>query len=128
MKYCPDCGTGHECDSQPAGANPDVEIARIQARRDIEVAKIERGNLNAELEAETEIAAIEAEAAVEEAEAVAETIGTVLAADQPAEPEPEPSEPIIVQDSAPTEDELPPRDERDHQSHDRPPAKKTGFF
>lgn len=57
--FCSACGEEH------GGSNvaPEVEIARIQAKRDIEVAKIERGMVRqeAELAAETEVAVTELE-------------------------------------------------------------------
>lgn len=107
MKYCPECGTGHDC-TISSGPAPEVEIARINAKRDVEVAKIERGNLRAELETEETIAEIEAIADVEEAEAVAETIGTMLA--EPAgDPEPPPDvEPVVVVHEEPEPDIPPP--------------------
>ena len=41
MRYCPDCGTGHECEAATEGrTDPSVEIARINADRDIAVAKL----------------------------------------------------------------------------------------
>lgn len=132
MKYCTDCGTGHECEAaQSPGTNPDVEIARINARRDVEVARLTAGMERDANETEVEVAAIEAESGVAEAEAVADALTEVLT---PPDPEPQPpADPIIVTDvqDDDTSDELPPRDDRDHDSSGpgpRSPARKTGFF
>jgi hypothetical protein len=93
--FCSACGEQH------GGSNvaPEVEIARIQAKRDVDVAKIERGALRteAELAAETEVAVTELEtgAAVE--------VAAELGAPEPAEPE---TIPVIV-DGTPAEPEEP---------------------
>lgn len=71
--YCAACGKIHGGDGQDA----QVKIAKINADRDIEVARIGRGEFQkTELEAETEIAVaeIQAEAGVAETEALAEGI------------------------------------------------------
>jgi hypothetical protein len=76
--YCTGCGEMHG--GKPP-ENPEVAIARLQAERDIEVARINRGEFQkTELEAETEIkvAEIEAGAEVATAEATAETVAAVL--------------------------------------------------
>lgn len=134
MKYCSDCGTGHDCTEAPERVAPEVEIARITAKRDVEVAKINRGeradfneHMDTSTEAEVEIATIEAEAGVEAAEAVAEALTEVLAPDQPeAAPA---AAPAIVVDDQVEGDEPPPREEREHDSSEpSEPNVKKGFF
>lgn len=94
MKFCPECGTGHECDNAPAGApNPDVEIARINAKRDVEVARLTAGIERDMNETALDIAEVEAVAGVAEAEAVADALTDVLA---PPEPEP-----VVMPESIP---------------------------
>lgn len=128
MKYCADCGTGHECEAETPRADPAVEIARLETKRDIEVARINRGLAEAELETEAEVAMIEAESGVAQAEAVADALTDVLS---PPEPEPAPdAAPIVIedtQDETPA-DRLPPRDEREHSGGGGAPAAKRGFF
>jgi hypothetical protein len=69
--YCTGCGQVHGADDQAAA----VKIAKIQADRDIEVARIQRGETRevVEVNAETEIAVAEigAAAGVEETAALA---------------------------------------------------------
>ncbi len=98
MRYCPDCGTGHECEAQaPAGESPEVAIARINAERDIAVAKLQARMAREELAIVEEVAETEAEAEV--GAAVAEAAGMAAAAEviagTDAEPEPEP-EPFVI--------------------------------
>jgi len=58
MRYCPDCGTGHECEAATEGrTDPAVEIARINAKRDVEIARMEYREA-------MELAAVEADTAV----------------------------------------------------------------
>lgn len=71
--YCTGCGQVHGAEGQDNA----VKIAKINADRDVEVARIGRGEFQkTELEAETEItvAEIHADAGVLEAEALAEGI------------------------------------------------------
>jgi hypothetical protein len=97
--YCSACGEEHGGSS----VSPDVEIARINAKRDVEVARIQRGEARTitALESETEIAvtAIEAAANVEVAAELAaadignaeepETIPVIVDGTPAEEPEPE---------------------------------------
>lgn len=84
--YCTGCGEVHGGGS---GDSPDVKIAKINADRDIEVARIQRSEARQAIEAETEqtetIAAAEVEQTAIEAEAIAEA----------GIPEPEPEMPVI---------------------------------
>ena len=58
MRYCSDCGTGHECEVVSEGrTDPAVEIARINAKRDVEIARMEYRET-------MELAAVEADTAV----------------------------------------------------------------
>jgi hypothetical protein len=84
--YCSACGQQHGGGSRK---DPDVEIARINAERDIRVAELARGEFKTTpLEAETQIAVAEIEAGA--AVAVAEELGS------PDEPEPE-TQAIVVE-------------------------------
>jgi hypothetical protein len=123
--YCTGCGEMH---GGGARESDELKIAKVMADRDIEVARIQRGEARqaieagqetAELEAKTEveIAAIEAETGVVAAEAVADAV-----APQPA-PEPEPpAEPVIVADD--TEDETPPPPEVEKKA----PKEHAGYW
>jgi len=111
MRYCPDCGTGHDCTAEAAAApNPEVEIARINAERDVKVAQIgarESREMNDHFEA---VAEIEADAQVETAIAEAEVIGAAIESGAVAE---ESAEPVIIDvppaaDDGGDAEELPP--------------------
>lgn len=102
--FCPECGTDHhlgeraERDKQLAEVASEVEIARITADRDIQVAKITAG-------AETKIAVAEAESGLAHAEGVAEGAELVIDAAKPELPESEEgAEPVIIE-SAPASQE-----------------------
>lgn len=80
-----------------------VRIARINADRDIEVARLARAEARQEIDAEVEQTEIAADAAVEQTEIQAAAIVEV---GMPPEPEPEPEpEPIIISAAAPEEPE-----------------------
>jgi hypothetical protein len=131
MRYCPDCGTSHECIAEEAKTERDaidreVEITRLNTRRDIEVARINAS-------AARDISETEAESEVARAEGVVEGVETTLDAvtggdDAPA-PDPEPviiDAPEAIADSAP--DDAPP--ETDETEGSAPPAaapKKLGI-
>lgn len=92
--WCPDCGVEHCVDAKEV-TTAEVEIARINKERDIELAKLSKAEQVVRTEgyvAETEI---QAEAQVEEAVVRAEVVGEVL--DEILAPEPEP-EPVVVVD------------------------------
>lgn len=118
MAYCPDCGEQlHDCQVEhpdPAAeaaraetkaaktyTDAEVEVARLNADRDIAVAKIQAGIIKDEV-------VVEAVVAEAEAEAVAETL---------APPEPEPA-PIVIEDAGESEPEptdIPPAEDEPHQ-------------
>lgn len=101
MRYCPDCGSPHECEGQETGREKaEVAIARLHTQRDIEVARINAS-------AGVSIAETEAEHATEHAEGVVEGIETVMDA-MTGEDEPEAGEPIVVETEPVTEAELEP--------------------
>lgn len=85
--YCSACGEIHGGTSTK---NPEVEIARIQAERDIEVAKLANRATSELAEASIETTEIEAGAAVDEAVVRADVLTEL------AEPEPEPAPVTIV--------------------------------
>jgi len=103
--HCTGCGELHGGESR---TSPEVEIARIQADRDVRVAELARGEFQmTELEADTAVAVaeIDAAAAVEEATVKADVLEEILT---PPEPEPEPV--VVVDDQSAPADE-PPGDE-----------------
>jgi hypothetical protein len=129
MPYCPNCGSEVE-QLPPALAvaetvNADVEIARIQAERDIEVAKIGARQDKDWNETRVEVAAIESEAMVGAAEAEAEVIGEIIAAETGTEEEGDP--PAVILTAEPEEDDgedlAPP--EAEH--HDMTPKPKPAW-
>jgi hypothetical protein len=114
MRYCPDCGTGHECEAQAATMrdDPAVLIARIQADRDVTLAKLGNRQEAAWNESREAIAETEAETAVDVAIAEAVVADTILGAELAgATEEPEPividAPPVNVEQDVDVE-ELPP--------------------
>lgn len=91
MKFCSDCGTGHDCLVQSADSETKarVEIARIEANRDIEVARVTAG-------AGVKIAEAEAENSGEHAEGVAEGLELALGAGD-GDQAPEEGAPIVIE-------------------------------
>jgi hypothetical protein len=130
--YCPHCGNPQETPEENVAeglaeaaheegkaevevSDREVEIARINAKRDIDLAKIQRGIIENE-------AIQEAEVATAEAEAVTDALA------------PEPSEtPVVVADPGPPPEEdtaaLPPAEESSEPSSDEPgsKSKSTGY-
>jgi hypothetical protein len=112
MRFCPECGTGHECEAGTAGApNPEVEIARINAERDVSVAKLAARQDADWNDTRVEVAEIEAEAGVQAAVAEAEVVGAAIEAG--AVPPPEPPGPVMIDapvigDQEPAPDAVPP--------------------
>jgi hypothetical protein len=120
--HCSACGQMHGGE----GRDAEVKIAKINADRDIEVARISRGEWqhNADVEAETEIAVTEMETAagVQEAEALAGALSGT-----PAEPEP-----VIVDVPAPDVEpevgsSIQPRDDDESSDGPPPPEKKSSL-
>ena len=111
MHTCPDCGLQHATPGEAAApVIPEVEIARVQAHRDIEVAKIQARQEADYNETRVDVAEIEAGAELAQAEGQLEGVETVLDAitpDPPADPEPAP-EPETVEVEAPPVDDLAP--------------------
>lgn len=97
---CPECGLLHD---MPDHGESAVRIARINADRDIEVARLARAEARHEIDAGVEQTEIAADAAVEQTEIEAAAIVEV---GMPPEPEPEPEpEPVIIAAAAPEEPE-----------------------
>lgn len=97
MKYCPECGNPHECAAEVVidAEAEETKRVRIQADRDIEIARLQAGAAKA-------IAATEAESEAAHLEGVIE--GVELATD-PGEPDPaEGGDPIVVQVDAGDQD------------------------
>jgi hypothetical protein len=119
MRFCQNCGTGHECEAETGGrTDPAVEIARIEAERDVKVAQIGARQDKAWNETRVEVAELEAEAEVAAAVAGAEVVGAAIEAG--IQPEPEPviiDAPEAIADDAP--DDAPPEVEGSE-----PPAAK----
>lgn len=89
MKFCPECGTGHDCEVQGGDRMSDVvRIAELETRRDIEVAKVNARADRAALDTAEVIAEVEADAEVEAAEVQAVVLGEAIEAAGTAEPEP----------------------------------------
>jgi hypothetical protein len=95
--YCvaPGCDHGSEPEHEPPAvvqelADADVEIARINASRDIKLAQISAGIASSELATEVAVAEAVAEAAEDKADAIVEVVS-----------EPEGAAPVEVQVDAP---------------------------
>jgi hypothetical protein len=110
--YCSACGEIH---GGPAGKNPEVEIARIQAERDIEVAKLSRAETREVVEGAIEQTEIESAAAVDEAVVKTEVLEELAA------PEPEPEPVVIVSNEAEGDPEPEPEPEADLPEPGPPP-------
>lgn len=106
MRYCPDCGTPHECAAVTAREldRTAVELMRLQTNRDIEVARLNTG-------AAKSIAATEAEHSADHAEGVAEGMETALDAVSGADDQPAPAGDPIVIDAGDDEDPGEPADD-----------------
>ncbi|HEX4788777.1 MAG TPA: hypothetical protein VH372_09975 [Actinospica sp.] len=90
MRFCPDCGTGHECEGTATALDREVEIERLRTKRDIEVARITAS-------AARDIAETDAENSSEHAEGVAEGMETALeAVSGGGAPEGEGGAPVVV--------------------------------
>lgn len=105
MSFCPDCGMDHHIADREvaAAADREVEITRLNTRRDIEVARITANAAKDISETEAETGTARAEGQVEGMETVLETISgggeageggeppvIVEAPDPEPEPEPDP--------------------------------------
>jgi hypothetical protein len=100
VKYCPECGTSHECVTEQRDLDRTaVEIKRLETNRDIEVARLQAGAAKHIADAEAEHSADYAEG---RAEGVTETLEAVSGGGDPA---PEPAgEPIVVEAGEEDED------------------------
>jgi acyl-CoA reductase-like NAD-dependent aldehyde dehydrogenase len=103
MRYCTDCGNGHDCtaESRESAESDEVKIARINREADVAIAKLAARVQRDELATVEEVAEVEADAMVEAAVAEAEVVGAAIEAG--IEPEPEPV--IIDAPEAIAEDE-----------------------
>lgn len=112
MRYCPDCGTSHECEAQAQGReDPQVAIARINAERDMAIAKITARQEQQWNESREAIAEIEADTAAEVAVAEAEVLGAILATeggDGEGDPVIIDAPPVDAGDPEPDAGDLPP--------------------
>jgi DNA repair exonuclease SbcCD ATPase subunit len=110
--FCPECGQDHHAGERAERAAEDREIAlaKINADRDIQVARINARIERDGLETAEEIAEIQADAEVDAAVAEAEIIGAALEASDIPEAEPiEVLVPDVVQDvDVDQTEELPP--------------------
>ena len=128
--YCSACGLPH---GTSTGKSDEVRIAEIQRDKEIELAKIARGEIREIVQtgAETEIAVAEIEAAGDEA--VSENIGEALAGGGGGEGEPVPiivNEPAGESEPAEEEPSMTPRDEGENGSAEPEPAarKSHGYW
>lgn len=128
--FCPNCGHNMEGPAAAAAAAEPVEvlIARINADRDVAVARLEASARRAELATEEHVAEVQADAIVEATEA--EAAGDVAAAEAVAEvmagePEPEP-EPVVI-DTAPAPEPEPDNAPPPVQHHE-PRGKSRGWW
>lgn len=120
MRYCGDCGAGHECEGQaPPGTSDAVRIAEINRDRDIALARLGNRAERAALETAEEIAEVEADATVDAAVAEAEVLGAAIEASDtdPAE--------IIVAPQAVAEDETVEDAPPPAEGSEPPPAKSS---
>jgi hypothetical protein len=103
VKFCPDCGEGHDCTAVTGNReDPTVTIARINAERDVKVKQIGARQDHDWNEARVAVAGIEGEAEVEAAIAEAEVIGAAIEAGVVSE---ESAEPVIIDAPPPADDD-----------------------
>jgi hypothetical protein len=127
--YCPHCGNA--LSEEPAATeqetvetitSSEVEVARINADRDVTLAKIAAGTEKAVTEAQTDADLV---AAVTEAE----TLGDVVEQLSP-DPEPAPAAPVVVVDDGqadePAPTDLPPAEPEHHEEPKQ--TSRKGFF
>lgn len=126
FNYCPGCGTrlreelaehGESADQTEEITSAEVEIARIQAERDVAVAKIEKGIVE-------HTADVEQAAELAHAEGQAEGMAAAMAppAEQP------PAEPVVVVDTDVEPETIPPADPGHHEPEEKREPAKRGFF
>ncbi|HUY44219.1 MAG TPA: hypothetical protein VMV92_00620 [Streptosporangiaceae bacterium] len=90
--YCSACGQAHGGGSRESD---DLKIARLNAERDIQIARLARGEVKLEAEAAVEAAEVTAEAGIEQTAIVAETVAETGELPEPG-PEPEPAPVVVV--------------------------------
>lgn len=91
MRYCQDCGEGHDCSGTVApGPSDAVRIAEIERDRDIKLAQLSARAARDELATDEAIAETYAEADVAAAVAEAEVIGAAVEASMDAGTDPAP--------------------------------------
>lgn len=124
--HCSACGEIHGGSAADSEA---VRIAKINADRDIEVARLARSEARQEIEAQVEQTEIEAAAEVDAAVVAAGLLEEIVTPPEtPAEPEPElePQEaPVIVAEPEPDGDEVPAPPET---GSGKPRAVNDGFW
>ena len=120
MRYCSDCGTGHDCevDTGPGRTDPSVEIARINADRDVAVARLNARIAREELATVEEVAEVQADAEVEAAVAEAEVVAAAIGSGAVDEPEP------IIVNAPSAEADVEPEDAPPPVEGSEPPATK----
>lgn len=125
MKFCPDCGTGHECLSEEAAINERVEIVRLETARDVAVAKINAS-------AGVTIAEVDAIGDVANAEGIAEGMSDVLDALSGGGAESaDPGAPIVVDADPDPDPEPEPEPDMEPPVVDvptSPPSKSGGYW
>lgn len=127
MRYCPDCGTGHECEAEVPRTSPEVEIARINAARDIKVAQVAARQDKDWNETRVEVAEIEAGAEVEAAVAEAVIVGAAIEGGIEEQPEPVIIDaPTAIADEVP--DDAPPEVEGSAPPEPKAKASGIGFW
>ena len=96
MTYCGECGVDHHAGERKDSMGDEVKIAKIRADAEVEIARIQRGEAKAVVQAETEteiaVTEIAAAAAVE-----------IAAETGPPETETEPETTAIVVEGPPAE-------------------------
>jgi hypothetical protein len=129
MRYCTDCGNGHDCtaESRESAESDEVKIARINRDADVAIAKLGARTERDWNETRVEVAEIEADAAVEAAAAEAEVVGAAIEAG--IEPQPEPviidAPTAIADDQA---DDAPPPTEGSEPPAPKAKAAGLGFW
>ena len=129
LHACETCGLQHGGAGElpPRPESDEVAIARIQAERDVEVARLAARESREANETMVDVAEVQAAADVAEAEATAEVVGAVLAAEAESDQPPAP-DPVIVDAPAPEPepDLAPPPAEPQHHEPKRRPLWPTG--
>lgn len=118
MAYCQHCGSevDHEVNPVEQAARDQVEIARINAERDVAIARLQARMQREELDTVETVTETESDAQVAAAEVEAEIIAAAIESTSTDE-----AAPLVIEDPGPVEepaDEMTPPEVDEHEHHE----------